>query len=50
MTQLKSNLMNLVIGLLLVAQATIASYGLTQVRDLAATTHDQLAAVARATR
>ena len=50
MTQLKGNLMNLVIGVLLIAQATIASYGVARFRDLANTTHTGLVAVARATR
>ena len=50
MTEFKGNLMNLVFGLLLVVQASIASYGLTHVRELAATTHARLAAVADATR
>jgi hypothetical protein len=50
MTQLKGNVANLVIGLLLIAQATIASYGLSHVHELATGTRAQLAAVARATR
>lgn len=40
----------LAIGLLLAVQATIASYGVSVVRDLADTTHTRLATVARAAR
>jgi hypothetical protein len=40
----------LVIGALLVVQASFAAYGVGFVRDLASTTHAQLAAVADASR
>ena len=48
--RLNGDLTILAIGLLLVLQATFASYGVSVVRDIANTTHTQLAAVAKATR